>query len=77
MQKNETRSPTYTIHKNKLKMYKGLKYKMGNHKNIRGIHRQQHFRHMPKELLHRYSPRAMETKEKKKKWDYIKIKSTG
>ena len=27
MQKNETRSPTYAIHKNKLKMDKTLKYK--------------------------------------------------
>ena len=26
MQNNETRSPTYTIHKNKLKMDKRLKY---------------------------------------------------
>ena len=28
VQKNETRSPTYTIHKNKLKMDKRLKYKL-------------------------------------------------
>ena len=28
VQKNETRSPTYTIQKNKLKMYKRLKYKL-------------------------------------------------
>ena len=27
MQKNETRLPTFTIHKNKLKMDKRLKYK--------------------------------------------------
>ena len=27
VQKNETRSPTYAIHKNKLKMDKRLKYK--------------------------------------------------
>ena len=27
MQKNDTQSPTYTIHKNKLKMDKRLKYK--------------------------------------------------
>ena len=27
MQKNQTRSPTYTTHENKLKMYKRLKYK--------------------------------------------------
>ena len=28
MQKNETRPPTYTIHKNKIKMDKRLKYKL-------------------------------------------------
>ena len=28
MQRNETRSPTYTIHKNKLKVDKRLKYKL-------------------------------------------------
>ena len=28
MQKNETRSPTYAIHKNELKMDKRLKYKL-------------------------------------------------
>ena len=27
MQKNETLAPTYTIHKNKFKVDKGLKYK--------------------------------------------------
>ena len=27
MQKNETRVPTYTIHKNKFKVHKRLKYK--------------------------------------------------
>ena len=28
MQKNETRPPTYTMHQNKIKMDKGLKYKL-------------------------------------------------
>ena len=28
MQKNETQSPTYTIHKNKLKVDKRFKYKL-------------------------------------------------
>ena len=32
MQKNETQAPTYTIHKNKLKMDKRLKYKSLYHK---------------------------------------------
>ena len=30
--KNETRPPTYTIHKNQFKMYKRLKYKPQYHK---------------------------------------------
>ena len=38
--KNETRPPTYTIHQNKLKMDKRLKYKLWHHKNPRGKHRQ-------------------------------------
>ena len=31
MQKNETRPPTYTIHKNNLKMEKRLSYKSRHH----------------------------------------------
>ena len=34
VQKNETRPPSYTTHKNKLKMGKILKYKLQNHKNL-------------------------------------------
>ena len=52
--KNETRSPTYTIHKNKLKTDKELKQKTGSHKNTRDIHRQQSVRHMLKEFLQGY-----------------------
>ena len=44
-QKNETRSPSYTIHKNKLKMDKGLKYKSYHHKSPRGKHWQENLRH--------------------------------
>ena len=36
--KNETRPPTYTIHKNKLKMDKRLKCKSQNPKNSRRKH---------------------------------------
>ena len=36
--KKETRPPTYTIHKNKLKMDKRLKCKSQNHKNSRRKH---------------------------------------
>ena len=38
MQKNETWSPTYTIHKNKFKMDKRVKYKSWHHKSPRGKH---------------------------------------
>ena len=38
MQKNETRPPTSTVHKNKLKMYKRFKCKSRNHKNTRRKH---------------------------------------
>ena len=45
MQKNETRSPTYTIHENKLKVDKRLKYKLQHHKSPRGEHRQENLRY--------------------------------
>ena len=44
MQKNETLLPTYTIHKNKLKVDKRLKYKSQHHKSPRGEHRQENLR---------------------------------
>ena len=40
MQKNETRCPTYAIHKNKFKMDKRLKCKSWHNKSPRGDHRQ-------------------------------------
>ena len=39
VQKNEIQSPTYTIHKNKFKMDKRLKYKSWLYKSPRGEHR--------------------------------------
>ena len=42
--KNETRLPTYTIHKNKLKTDGRLKYKSWYHKRPRGEHRQENLR---------------------------------
>ena len=41
MQKTETRPPTYTIHKYKFNIDKGLKYKSKHHKSPRGEHRQE------------------------------------
>ena len=74
MQKNETRSPTYTIHKNKLKMDTGLKHQTGNHKNTRSNHSNKISDICQKNFTDT-APRAMEAKEKINKWDSIKIKS--
>ena len=54
MQNDEIRAPTYIIHKNKFKMNKELKHKIGNHKNTIEIHRQRNLTHMPKQFLHQY-----------------------
>ena len=75
MQKSGTRPPTYTIHQNKLKMDKKLGYKSWHHKSPRGEHRQENFRYSTKQYFHQYSPRAKDVKERKNKWDYIKLKS--
>ena len=45
VQENETRTPTYAIHKNKLKMDKRLKYKSQYHKSTTGEHRQKNLRY--------------------------------
>ena len=51
VQKNETRSATYAIHKNKLKMDKRLKYKSQHHKSLRGDHRQENLRQTTSNIL--------------------------
>ena len=56
VQKNETRSSTYTIHKNKLKMNKRLQYKLQHHKSLRGEHRQENLRYSMQQYLHQYVP---------------------
>ena len=50
--KNETWSPTYTIHKNKFKVDKRLKYKSWHHKSPRGKHQQENFRHSMQQYFH-------------------------
>ena len=75
MQKNETRSPTYAIHKNKLKMDKRLKYSHNTIKvleeNIGGK-----ISDIPRSnILTDMSPKARDIKERINKWDLIKIKS--
>ena len=52
MRKNETQPPIYTIHKNKLKMDKKLKYKSQPHKSPRGEHRQENLRHSTEQYFH-------------------------
>ena len=75
VQKNETRSPTYTIHKNKLKMDNRLRYKLWQHKSPGGEHRQENFRYAMQQYFHQY---VLYSKGHKKvrvnKWDLIKIK---
>ena len=56
VQKNEIRSPTYTIHKNKFKVGKRLKYKSLHHKTPRGKHWQENLRHSTQQHPHRHVP---------------------
>ena len=54
--KNETWPPTYTIHKNKLKMNKRLKYKLWYHKNPGGEHGRENLRYPTQQYFHQYVP---------------------
>ena len=71
MQKNELGPLPYTISKNKLKMDERPKRKIGNHKNPRGLNRQQPLWPWPQQLLTRHVSREKGNKSK----DLIKIKS--
>ena len=68
--KNETRPPTYTIHKNKLKMYKRLKCKSQNHKNSR----RKAIKSQTFLIVCWYICLGKENKGKINKWDHIKLK---
>ena len=74
--KNEIRSPTYTIHKNKLKVNKRLKYKLWHHKSPGAEDRQENLRYSMQHIFTSVSPKARDIKEKINKWDLIKIKSS-
>ena len=68
VQKNETQTPTYTIHKNKFKMDKNLKVLEENiGRKISDI--------PCSNILTDTSPKARDIKERINKWDLIKIKS--
>ena len=67
--------PTYTIHKNKLKMDKRLKYKLWHHKSPRGERSQENPGIPCSNIFTDMSPRARDIKERVNKWDFIKLKS--
>ena len=75
VQKNATRSPTYTIHKNKLKMDERLIISRNTIKVLpEKIGRE--ISHIPcSNIFTDMSPRARDLKEIINKWDLIKIKS--
>ena len=76
MQKNETRPPSYTTHKNKFKMDQRLKCQTPNHKNPRRKYRQQNLGCCPQKFFIGYIFPGKGNKRKKiNKCDYIKLKS--
>ena len=64
MQKNELGPPSYTIHKNKLKMDERPKHKTGSHPNPRGENRQQPLWPRPQQLLTWHVSRGKGNKSK-------------
>ena len=54
--KKVTKSPTYTIHKNKFKVDKRLKYKLWHHKSQWGGHWQENLRYPMQQYFHWYVP---------------------
>ena len=75
MKKNETWPPTYTIHKNKLRMGKRFKYKSQCHKSPRGEHGRKISDIPHSNILTDMSPTARDMKKRINKWDLIKVKS--
>ena len=74
MQKNETRSPTYAIHKNKFKVGKRLNISCNTIKVLEeNIGRK--ISDIPySNILTDMSPKARDIKERINKWDFSKIK---
>ena len=64
MQKNETGSLSYTMHKNKFKMDEKTKFETGNHQNPRGEHMQQCLWPLLQQLLTRHVTGSKENKSK-------------
>ena len=75
MQKNETRPPSYSIHKNKLKVEKRLNI---SHDTIKVLKENlcRKISDIPcNNIFPDMSPRSRDIKERINKWDYIKLKS--
>ena len=75
VQKNETRSPTYTIHKNKFKVDKGLNISCNTIKVLEENTGRKISDIPCSNIFTDVSPTARDIKEKVNKWDLIKIKS--
>ena len=75
IKKYETRSSSYSIYQNKLKMRKRLKFKSQYHKNPRGNTGSIISNILYSNIFADISPTAREIKERIKKWDYSKSKS--
>ena len=75
MQKNDTQSPTYTIHKNKYKVIKDFNI---SHDTIKDIEENigRKISDIPlSNIFTDLSPKERDLKERISKWDLIKIKS--
>ena len=75
MQKNETRSPTYTVHKSTFKVDKDLNISRDTIKDIEGSGSRKISAIPSVNIFTDMSPKARGTKERINKWDYIKLKS--
>ena len=67
MQKNETRSPTYAIHKNNSRWIKGLNISCNTIKVL-----EENIGRKISDILTDTSPKARDIKERINKWDLIK-----
>ena len=78
VKKNESRSPTYTIHKNKFKVDKRLKYISRNTIKVLEENIGRNVSHIPRiNILTDMSPKARDIKERINKWDLIIIKASA
>ena len=76
VQKNETRSLTYAIHKHKFKMDKRLKYKSHNTIKVLEENIGRKISDIPcSNILTDTSPKARDIKERINTWDLMKIRS--